>query len=45
MGEIDPVFAHLRQNPRFVALAASARAQRAAQRALLEDMRCRGGVR
>jgi len=41
-GEIDPVFAHLRQDPRFVALVQRAREQRATQRALLEDMRRNG---
>jgi DNA-binding winged helix-turn-helix (wHTH) protein/TolB-like protein/tetratricopeptide (TPR) repeat protein len=45
IGEIDPVFAHLHRDPRFKALVASARAHRAAQRALVEDMRRKGEIR
>jgi hypothetical protein len=43
-GEIDPVFAHLRKDPRFIKLVANARAQRAGQRAMLEDMRRSGAA-
>ncbi len=42
--ELDPLFAHLRSNPRFQAMAATAKQHRARQRSLLEDMRSRGEV-
>ena len=42
--ELDPLFAHLRKDPRFQALAQTARQHRANQRALLDEMRRKGKV-
>ena len=42
--ELDPLFAHLRKDPRFQALAETARRHRAQQRALLDEMRRKGEV-
>jgi DNA-binding winged helix-turn-helix (wHTH) protein/TolB-like protein len=43
-GEIDPLYSHLRLDPRFQALAEKARKQRAQQRALVEEMRRKGEI-
>lgn len=43
-GEIDPLFANLHSDPRFQALVAQTKAQRARQRALLDEMRRKGEV-
>lgn len=42
--ELDPVFARIRPDPRFQALAAKAREHRDGQRKLLEEMRLKGEV-
>lgn len=42
--EHDPVFAHLREDPRFLRLAALARRHRTQQRELLDEMRRKGDV-
>jgi hypothetical protein len=42
--ELDPLYAHLRADPRFRALADTAKRHRLEQRALLDDMRRRGEV-
>ncbi len=42
--ELDPVFARLRKDPRFQALALTAKQHRAQQRALLDEMRRKGEV-
>jgi hypothetical protein len=44
VAELDPLFASLRQHPRFRALADRANQHRAQQRPLLEKMRRRGEV-
>ena len=41
---VDPLFAHLRKDPRFQALAETVRQHRANQRALLDEMRRKGEV-
>jgi len=42
--ELDPIYSRVRQDPRFQALVAKARAHRDQQRALLEQMRANGKV-
>jgi hypothetical protein len=42
--ELDPVYSRIRQDPRFQALAARARAHSQQQRALLDEMRRKGEV-
>jgi hypothetical protein len=42
--ELDPVYSRLRQEPRFQALTAHARAHGQKQRALLDAMRSKGEV-
>jgi DNA-binding winged helix-turn-helix (wHTH) protein/TolB-like protein/Tfp pilus assembly protein PilF len=44
LAELDPLYAHLRSDPRFRALTEQARKYRAEQRALLEQMRSKGEV-
>jgi DNA-binding winged helix-turn-helix (wHTH) protein/TolB-like protein/Tfp pilus assembly protein PilF len=44
LAELDPLYAHLRSDPRFRALTEQARKYRAGQRALLEQMRSKGEV-
>ena len=44
LAELDPVFKHLRNHPRFRALAARAQEHRKHQRTLVEDMRRNGEV-
>ena len=44
LAELDPLYAHLRSDPRFLALTEQAMKYRAEQRALLEQMRSKGEV-
>jgi hypothetical protein len=44
LAELDPLYAHLRSDPRFRALTEQARKYRVEQRALLEQMRSKGEV-
>jgi hypothetical protein len=44
IAELDPIYANVRRDPRFQALAARARAHSQEQRALLDEMRKKGEV-
>lgn len=44
LAELDPIYANVRRDPRFQALAAQARAHSQQQRALLNEMRAKGEV-